>query len=625
MTGLWSCSSEEGINTDNPGIGDDIQEFSLQSPENGALDLDQGIVLQWASAGQGATYRLMVALSPDFSEPIIEQSGITETHFTIESQLDWNATFYWTVYASKNDKDDLQAMNGFFSFNTVANGTAQPSPLISKYFVAANGEDAIGNGSMQNPFKTIAYAAKQVPELENDTIFVFNGKYEETQPILLPLGTNLIGESTEGVIIQSRGVELPSEFNLKPNEQIEDKYEYALIQMISDQNLDGNHELAHFTLDGMQKQLEAGIWAANRNNIAMHHITIKDVNFRGAAIGTTEKPWFRLPETYITGVSIFDCYFENSGQDFAEYSTGNLNLGQLEGAEVYNIRITDNIGYGIKFLWDGYFKSCHFHDIETNLSEDDKLWDEDIAIELWNLGPGNIVEDIKANTWLSLVNHPFVFPNLGDELNLILRNAHIIDGDGSGPKEGLEIGTPHTEVHDCYIENKAIGLALWNMGHNNVTIHHNIFRNENPINNWAGGTGIYIDNSRNWDFEDIHIYHNVIDSYVYALRVRGQRILDIAIKNNLFINSSTADLSIESGSINFSNNFKHSNNLSDWSILGNVSTLENNLYGDALIKSSGDRWDTFYQPLAQSPLINAGQEVGFAFNASSPDIGPFEY
>ena len=43
------------------------------------------------------------------------------------------------------------------------------------------------------------------------------------------------------------------------------------------------------------------------------------------------------------------------------------------------------------------------------LSESDALWGEDIAIELWNAGPGNKIHDVECNTWLSIVSHPNVF------------------------------------------------------------------------------------------------------------------------------------------------------------------------------------------------------------------------
>lgn len=624
---LSSCS-EDGVNTEKPDSEDSdpiiASDFSLQNPINEAINIEQGVTLEWSNAGEGIVYRLLVSTNEDLSNPIIDQSDITSTTYVVKDILTWDTSIYWTVYATNVGDNDLQAHNGTFSFDTMSR-IVPPSPTISRYYVSTDGVDKEDNGSFENPFKSIAFASKNVPEQENDTIFILNGTYKETEPTILSLGTNLIGESTEGVIIQSSGVELPKNFELGPNDRVEDQYQYALVQMVSDEVVDGSHELAYFTLDGMLKQLPMGIWAANRNNISIHHITVKNVNFRGMALGTSIKPWFRPPETYIQGIHIHNCNFENSGQDLEEYSTGNLNLGQLENAHIYDISIVDDKGYGLKFLWDGYFKNCHFHDIKTNLNETDRLWGEDIGIELWNLGPGNVVEDVQSNTWLSLVNHPFVFPGLGNQINLKIKNTLIIDGSGSSTKEGLEIGVPHSEISGCYIENKSIGIALWDMGHNNVLIHHNILRNDSPIPNWAGGSGIYIDNSRNWDFENIRVFNNIFDSFVYGVRVKGERVKDISLKNNLFIDSSNAELYAENGDITFTHNYRHTVNGTDWSIFGDITALGNNPNGDALITAFGNRKDTFYKPLENSPLIDAGKNVGFPFNSDAPDIGAFEY
>jgi len=615
---LMGCSSDDGTEEPTP---EPLSNFALQSPNDQSINISSSPTLQWDSAGNSARYHLTLSLNENLSQPIYDVTDISQNSYVLPEPLLFGGTYYWTVTATMDASTVEVKAEETFSFRTVF-GKIPPSPEISKYYVATDGVDNVDRGTADQPFKTVAYGSRMLPELEGDTLFIKNGSYEETTPIILPLHTNLIGESTSGVVIKSDGVELPEDFEFE--EKIEDQYQYALVQMASVEVQDGNHELAYFTLDGGQKQLEAGIWAANRNSINMHHIQVHDVNYRGVSVGTTEKLWFRPPETYITGIHLHHLDFENSGKDLEEYSTGNLNIGQLEGAEIHDITVKDNEGYGIKFLWDGYFKESHFYNITTELSESDPLWGEDIGLELWNLGPGNVVENISSNTWLSLVNHPYVFANQGNSLNLILENARVVDASGTSSKEGLEIGLPHVEISNCYIENKAIGLALWNMGHNHVNIHHNLFRNDSPISSWAGGTAIYIDNSRDWSFEDIHLYHNVFDSFVYGIRVRGDNIEDIAIKNNLFLGTSTAELDIEDGSITFAHNFRHTLASDTWNVFGAHESY-NNGNGDAMINASGDWLESFYLPLAHSPLIDTGEDIGFSFRGVAPDIGFLEY
>lgn len=609
------CTKEE-----EPVI-EELEQFSLLEPANQAEELDLSLLLKWSSAAQTVSYKIKISLNSDLSNPLIEESGIKDTVFVVDSELLPLTRYYWSVTALQAENNsEKQTASGIFSFTTKYE-KPRPTPHVSKYFVGPNGSDNGASGTAIQPFKTIAYAAKFIPENENDTLFVLAGEYLENEPILLPPGVNLIGENTENVIIKSDGIEVPG---INSDEQLKKTHRSALIQLPSDNGVaKGNQELAFFTINGKNKSLSAGIWVQNRSDISLHDINVKYTNLRGVVVATSSKLWYTEPAQYLTGIKIYNLFFKNCGKDLSSETLGNLNIGQLAGAEIHDITIEDSEGYGIKFMWDGFFKNCCIYNIKTTLSESDKLWGEDISIELWNLGPGNEVFNVESNTWLSIVNHPNIFGNKGDGLNMRLHDVKIIDKDGVSNKEGFEIGLPHAEISDCYIENKGMGIAVWNMGRENITIRNNIFSNTNYQVNWAGGAAVYIDNSQSWAFNKINIYNNVFDRHVYGVRIKGANLGTFNIKNNLFIQQKTKECLAEGGTINFGHNFLHTAQAKDWQLQG-VSNKYNNQQRNAKIVSTGNKWEDFYKPAAGSPLINAGEDVGISFIGSAPDIGFYE-
>lgn len=619
-----SCSNDlEKDNDPSPEISE-LKPFALMEPADTAVNVVTQTVFTWQSAGVDVSYRLVVSRSMDLSDPVLEVNDIKETTYSLSQPLLPEKTYYWTVYVHKGtDTESQQSQNGVHSFITLS-GEPLPSPLISKYHVSPDGQDEMDRGSLERPFRTIAYAARRIPGSEGDTLFIHPGSYTENQAIIVRPGIHLIGSRTSEVTISSTGVPIMEGME-NSDEFLVDRYASSLIQVVTTgAPVSGNQELANFVLNGMNRSLKAGIWVENRHNVTLHDIDFIDIKLRGAVIAGPDKDWFTAPDYYLEGITVRNCSFRNTGSDLANYTTGNLNLGQLDGAQIHDISIFDASGYGIKFMWDGYFLNSKFYNITTELSETDRLWGEDIGIELWNLGPGNEVYNISANTWLSLVNHPYVFQNKSALPNLLLHDVQIVDGNGNSTKEGLEIGLPHAEIFDCYIENKAIGMAIWNMGRENVTVRNNIFRNENPLTNFSGGVGIYIDNSRVWQLKDINIFNNVIAGHITGIRVTGKNLDNIEIKNNLFTNNRDFEIKVEAGSVAFGHNYLHTPD--GGRVWRNTGTMEfyDNPIGDAAISGSGNYWDTYYRPTLGSPLIDMGEQVGLQFMGAAPDIGYYE-
>ncbi len=559
-------------------------------------------------------------------------SGISLSAGTATFVVDYevpNGNVYLTV-------DDAELFNEGTSTTTTAGGTTTTVSSGNIIYVKTSGNDTTGNGTDGNAYRTIVKAASVATS--GKTINVGSGTFSETAAIQLPLGVSLVGAGQGSTIITSSGA-VPvinagvssSDANWKL------VYDGSLIVLASQHRTtfrnntssavapaNGNQTLSGFTVDGNNKTIKAGVWVENRNNVTMHHVTFTKLDMRGAVFGPGDKDWYVEPAYYMTGINIYDCIFTDSGKDISGETIGNLNLAQLDGANVYNITINDTAGYGIKFIYDGYFKNTKVYNVTISLNESDPLWGEDIAIELWNLGPGNEVYNVTCNTWLSMVNHPGIFANPASAgTNLKLYNIRMVDNDASSSKEAVEIALPGVEIYNSLFQNKGFGVAAWDAGGYKVSIHNNIFYNSVEQSSWAKG-GVYLDNSTGRTYSNINIYNNVFDKYSDAVTLKnsGGGINTVNIKNNVFLNVSAKHLNAVGSSIVFQYN-QTSNTLNQTG----ATTNSNNYVSSATgFNASGDRLTNWYKPSSSGAyVIDKGANVGIAYNGSAPDLGAFEF
>ena len=629
MLPIVSCKS------DDPAVPP-TEAFSQVLPSANEINVAFLPVFSWESSANASKYRLVVSTDPNYANPIIDLPELLSTNYQIVTELPANTRFFWKVTA-ENTSGTTLATNSSISFRTKALIPA-PSPGVSGYYVSPEGTDNPGYGTSGRPFKTLAYAATMVPANENDTIFLSAGTFDETEPSVIPLGINIKGSGESLTILSSKGVRIPSSISTS-DKDYKLWYDGCLIQLVSPHNelfrnpnsaviapANGNQSISGFTIDGNNKSLKAGVWVENRNNVTMHHVTFKNLAQRGAVFAPGNKNWYVYPDYYMSNIRIHDCTFINSGKDLADETIGNLNIAQLDGADIYNITINDKEGYGIKFIYDGYFKNVKIHDCNITVNESDQKWGEDISIELWNVGPGNEIYNISCNTWLSIVNHPEMFASQSSIKNMKVYNVKMIDRDGNSSKEAIEIGAPNVEVYDSYFENKGIGIAIWDMGRENIIIRNNIFSNSSIHENWSGAPAVYIDNSRSWDFKNIRIYNNVFDKFRIGVKIKGSSILDVNLKNNIFMGISVSDVESSASELTVDNNLKYNVVSPEWKILGVTVSQKDNLSGNPGLLFSGTKWDTYYMASSQqSIVVDKGVDVGIPFKGASPDIGRWEF
>jgi len=614
--------------------------FTQTTPAANATSVSRTTNFVWGASTNAATYSLVVSTNSSYASPVINVSGLTSTSYSHSSSLAGSTVYYWKVTAI-NASGNRVATNAGISFTTNATtGTY--------YYVSTAGVDAVGRGSSANPFKTIAYAASQVPSGQNNTIYINAGTYSETQAIKLPVGVNLEGAGESSVTITSAGA-IPAPGVDQSSGDWKLWYDGSLIQLVSaSYNNDitlkygdpedmtpaanGDQILSGFTIDGNNKQIKAGVWVQNRNNVTMHHVTIQNCQQRGAVFGRSDMWWYiPLPEgKWMNNTNVYDCTFTNNGAQLGSESLGNLCLAGLDGAEIKNLTINDNVGYGIKFIFVGHYRNVKIHDCTINVSETDPAWGEKISIELWNLSYGNEVYNINCNTWHSYVNHGSITsyePTGTNTNNLKVYNVRMIDSDGSSSKEAIEAALSGVEIYNCFVQDKGFGIAIWNGAgqtlKKNYIIRNNIIANVNRTPGFGFGksSGVFVPDAA----QNIKIYNNVFDNLGNGLNLDGAS--GVEVKNNVFINTLGAD--VENGSsVTFNNNLKYHTdpNKTNWNLTGGPTVGSANVLGMPGFQNSGARYDTYYKPASSSSfVVDKGVNVGLPFNGTAPDIGRWEY
>ncbi|QHG14830.1 right-handed parallel beta-helix repeat-containing protein [Nostoc sp. ATCC 53789] len=516
-------------------------------------------------------------------------------------------------------------------------------------YVSPTGSDTGGDGSLGKPLRTLAYAAKRVQPNQNYTIYLNAGVYRETEATVLPPGVNIEGAGESSVTITSNGAIPAPGINTGSTDWSLWHYG-SIIQLVSPsysgssprygapsemvEATDGNQTLSGFTIDGNGKIIKAGVWVENRNNVTMHNVTFKDFQHSGAVFTRGNMWWFvPLPEgKWMKNTTIHDCTFINSAADgVSGGSTGNLRLGGLDGADIYNITIRENKGYGIKFIHVGHLRNVKIHDCDIQVPEVDSQWSEDASIELWNLSYGNEIYNVTCNTWLSMVNHAVMNdyqPTATHPSNLKMRNVRIKDIDGQSVKESIEVALSGVEISDSYFQDKGFGIAIWggkawggSIENHNINIHNNIFANvaRKVQFGFGNSTAVFIPDLAT----NIKIHNNVFDTLGNSLQLNSAD--KISIKNNVFLNSQGDD--VQGGNnIAFTNNLRRNTNPAKptWQI--RFAANATNIQGDPRFTGTGDRWNSYYKAASsRSLMVDRGTNVGLPYSGSAPDIGRWEW
>lgn len=242
--------------------------------------------------------------------------------------------------------------------------------FATTFYISPAGSDQSGNGSSNNPWRSLFKATSAVSE-PGSVIHVMAGTYTEISRSLLAPGVSIEGEGVSSIIKST----LTQEF-------------VAIIIATSPEGTDGNQHISNIKLDGNNRTTSWGIEIRGRKNFTIHDCVIVDFEDRGVLWGGRDDNEELAPAIYATGNSFYNNIVTNCAK-YDGFGRGCLNIGGQEGMLIYHNTIIQTgrtkgtNGWPIKYYNGGFLKGCKIYDnIITKEAYDGISWD--FAIELFN-------------------------------------------------------------------------------------------------------------------------------------------------------------------------------------------------------------------------------------------------
>jgi len=506
-----------------------------------------------------------------------------------------------------------------FFICTVSNATT--------YYISPLGNDALGNGSLLSPWKTLAKATSTVTGW-GDVIHVTLGSYTETVKSNLAVGVSIEGEGILTVIKST----------------VSTQFE-PIIALHSAEGTNGNQHISNLKLDGDNLTTSWAISIRGRSNVKVYNCTIVNFFETGVNWGGRNDGNLLPPTIFATGNEFHDNTVTNCATFDGVYGRGALQFGGQDGMLIYNNTIketgrpTGTNGWPIKGCNDSWIKGCKIYNnylerdpFPYNANGFNNYWD--FAMELFdNLGGneiyGNTVKgsiDINRQVKGSYAYSIYIHDNV---------IGH--DAPSSMPEEGIimEYSTDGAIIEKNTIKNTLnpiyfslrTGSVL-----KDIVIRNNLAYNIGISNNSQQGQAVRIGANDNiYTSSNFSVYNNTFialtgsNAPFWGIGLpAGSSSTNVSVRNNIVMNfagaaisanpaSSINTLSVENNLFNGNGN----NNAPSWANGAPANnTTQNNISGNPLFLPGLN----FLLQLL-SPAVDAGIYVGIPFNNSAPDIG----
>ncbi|MBP6025490.1 PKD domain-containing protein [Ferruginibacter sp.] len=519
------------------------------------------------------------------------------------------------------------------------------------YYISPSGNDATGNGTAANPWKTLAKATSTVTTF-GDIIHVNAGTYTETTKSNLARGVSIEGAGFATTIIKSN---ITGQWS-------------TLLQLDSPQDTNGGQSISGVTLDGQyvnetNNKTWIAIWISGRSNVIIHDCQI--INFRDRGVifdGNDATDPHADPGHHATGNKFYNNTVLNSAAGTGNYGAGLLNIGGQLGMEIYNNtmiqdqRVNFKNGWPIKYWDEGWLRGVKIYNntlvkapyVGTYPGENG---DWDFAIEFFNITGleiynNNIQGSIDLNynykttyafsAWIhhNTISHPVQ--------NTKVEGAIV-----------LEFRTESILIENNIINNKTYGITFNTRGVNNSGgnnpapggtpvggysyLVNNVIRN-NLFTNMYSGSGIgnrfaigaISEGTDDPQINNLQIYNNTIvaatgnpigQAIEFTSHQNGN-INGMYIRNNIATGFSGAWLLANAAPvqsnvlITHNDGYQNGNNNPSWQ----GATINNNMTSNPLFIGNGN-----YTLQATSPVIDKGINVGLPYSGAAPDMGYAEY
>jgi len=496
------------------------------------------------------------------------------------------------------------------------------------YYISPTGNDATGNGTAGNPWKTL-YKATSAVSVSGDIIHVNAGTYIETQQSVLALGVSIEGDGITSIIKSTLTA-----------------YQVEIINARSGtEGINGNQHISNLKFDG-QNTTSWAITVFARSNVAIYNCNFIDFDDSGVLFVGRVGFDGNEPITYATGNS----FYNNNVQNCAKYA-GGFGRGALWAIGQQGMLIHDNVmtqnqralgnnGWLIKCtnfsrgmkIYNNNLTKIPFHGTYGG----DGGWDfaiemaDEQGVEIY----GNTIQgaiDLNRQTKGAYAYSAWVHDNT-------ISQPTLNDKYESGII--FEYGT-ETAIIENNILDKVAGGFLFNtrVGDvvTNITIRHNLLSNIGRLG-IDGNNGVFIIISsegtplNNYSVNGFDVYNNTMVSALGSRINYGFEMgnltsgyeKNINIKNNIIMNVAnawiTSNSTVSMDSLDIRYNDIYNNGNGNNSLYANAQptnyTLSNNLNISPAFVSATD-----FHLQAGSPAINTGVYVGLPYNGSAPDRG----
>ena len=530
--------------------------------------------------------------------------------------------------------------------------------FATTYYIDPNGNDASGNGSIGNPWKTLRKATQTVTAAGN-IIHVNAGTYSETQTSFLAVGVNIEGAGMTLSIVKG---EMTGQFS-------------TLLSLDSPNDVSGNQSISGLTFDGQYVNATTyktwiGIFVTGRGNVSVHDCKIINFSNRGVVFdGNDFNDPIYDPGHYAVGNKFYNNTVLNSAENNGSFGTGLLNIGSQMGMEIYgNTMIQDQRpdfknGWPIKPWNNGWLKGVKIYNntltkapYKGTYPGQNGDWDfclEFINVEGLEIYNNTIQGSIDMNftrkgsyafsAWIhhNTLGRSPANSNFESGIVLEFRTESILIENNvlNNVSSGVQFNTRPVN-DDGGFPNPGGGIPTGGFSYLlNNTIRNNLFSNLYYGNGagTAGGVVIVSESGNDEQINGMNIYNNTFVAKTGAAPItcldfsnqENGNASNVNIRNNIAIGftytwlaGSSTNTAMTNVVVTHNDAFNNgSGNAPDWPAGNPTSyTYNNNLSVNPLFVSATD-----FHLQATSPVIDKGIDIGLPFAGNAPDMGYAEF
>lgn len=554
--------------------------------------------------------------------------------------IDWLEGTYNPVVADTYSIDgDLQLITGITNSTNIKGNISVTveADVTFDVYMSPSGDDGNDGLSVGQPVLNFSRAITVAQSLGGErTIKMAAGTYTlstTTGRITLPPLISLEGNGMNDTFIVSNATlnDSPPTFSFNTGR--------FLIQLSSGSTTAGNQRLRNFTMTGNKsgttRLTHGAVFITNRTNVTLQNVTIDTFISSGTYFSTC------------SNCRVTDCDYYDSGY-VAGFALGDIMLNGSTDIEVDNCLIDDIYGYGLKaFGGSGtVITRLKFHNNTVSVPRVAQFSSSGTAISI-----GAELHDCRligcefySNLFyapLSLVTTESI-PSNGIQTVRVYNNVFDLNTVWNGSGTHLEFTVHDGEIdHNYFVGGQNACIAIWNASETTVKrnwlIHHNV------VDNMAASNPSGFIRSSFVGLQNVNAHHNVMykttqrSNHFFFIENGNNRNpapsgSNITARNNLLYNGYTGMVNHGGdtivrlvGGATLQNFIWTHNCVFGMSTSIPSGTQSNNITSNPLLSFAGAKPDPFFRPLSNSPLIEAGINVGLPFTGTAPTIGAYQF